>query len=90
VTRVVHVRQEAYDVYVGRPSDFGNPFGLAGTKANFIVATREEAISKYRDWLLSQPDLVARVRAELKDKVIACWCAPLPCHADVLAEIADS
>ncbi|GAG87489.1 unnamed protein product, partial [marine sediment metagenome] len=26
---------------------------------------------------------------ELKGKDLVCWCAPLPCHADVLLELAN-
>lgn len=34
-------------------------------------------------------DLVEAARRELKGKQLACWCAPLPCHGDVLAAVAD-
>ncbi len=83
ITRVVHVKRVAYDVYVGRPSAFGNPFviGRDGTRATVI--------EKYRAWLLAQPALVERVRRELAGKVLGCWCAPLPCHGDVLADLAN-
>lgn len=89
-TRVVHYNKEPYDVYIGRPSIFGNPFShLDGTLARFKVGSREEAISKYREWLMSQPLLVDRVKRELKGKVLGCWCKPKSCHGDVLAEVAD-
>jgi len=26
---------------------------------------------------------------ELKDKVLGCWCAPEPCHGDVLKELTE-
>ena len=29
------------------------------------------------------------IKANLKGKVIACWCAPLQCHADIIASIAN-
>lgn len=87
---VVHCKKAPYDVYVGRPSDFGNPFSHKdGTLAEHRVATREEAISRYEAWLMAQPALVERVKRELRGKVLACWCAPLPCHADVLARVAN-
>jgi hypothetical protein len=97
-TRVVNVRKERYDVYVGRPTVWGNPYGIHtsprgcknSTLARYQVASREEAIARYREWLLSQPELVARARAELRGKTLGCWCKPAPCHGDVLAEIADS
>lgn len=87
---VVHCKKAAYDVYVGRPSPFGNPFShQSGTKAQFLVATRAEAISRFEEWLLTQPELVQRVKRELRGKVLGCWCAPQLCHAEVLARIAN-
>jgi len=47
-------------------------------------------IERYRAWLLSQPDLVARARRELAGKDLVCWCAPLACHGDVLIEVANN
>lgn len=82
--RVVHCRRAPYDAYIGRPSRFGNPFKI-GRDGN-----REQVIAKYRDWLLGQPDLVDAVRRELRGKILGCWCAPLPCHGDVLSEIANA
>ena len=34
--------------------------------------------------------LVLKIKHELKGKDLVCWCAPQPCHADVLLEIANS
>jgi hypothetical protein len=82
--RVVHCKKEAsYDVYIGRPSQWGNPFIIG------VDGTREEVVLKYEEWLLSQPALVLKAKHELKDKVLGCWCAPLACHGDILAKIAD-
>ena len=54
------------------------------------VETREEAIIKFESWLLSQPELVKKVKSELKGKVLGCWCRPWhACHGDVLARIAN-
>lgn len=80
-----------YDVYVGRPSPWGNPFTHAeGTLAQLRVPNRDMTVEAYRKWLLEQPELVARARRELRGKILACWCAPLACHADVLAEVANA
>jgi len=48
-TRVVHCRRERYDVYVGRPSPWGNPFVIGRD------GTREEVIAKYAAWVRTQP-----------------------------------
>jgi hypothetical protein len=71
-------------VYIGRPSIWGNPFviGPHGDRATVIA--------KYRDWLMAQPELVAQAKAELAGKDLVCYCAPLPCHGDVLLEVANS
>jgi hypothetical protein len=81
-TKIVHCRRDPYDVYVGRPSKWGNPFKVG------IHGTRTEVIKRYRAWISEQPELMAEVRI-LKGRVLGCWCAPLPCHAEVLAELAD-
>ena len=81
-TVVVNRRYDGYDVYVGRPTIWGNPF-VVGKDGN-----REEVIDKYRKWAVKQPHLMKNLY-RLKGKRIACWCTPEPCHADVLAELAD-
>jgi Domain of unknown function (DUF4326) len=83
--RVVHCKRERYDVYVGRGrgSRWGNPFKSPRD------GTREEVIAKYERWLLGQPELVAAL-PELRGKVLGCWCAPKPCHADVLLRLANA
>lgn len=84
-----------FDVYVGRSPDrsvgvWGNPFSHQPSRlVRWVVATPEEAVARYREWLMKQPDLVARAQKELHGKVLACWCAPSPCHAYVLAEVAN-
>lgn len=82
MTTVVHCKKSKHDIYIGRPSKWGNPFEIGKD------GTREEVIHKYREWIQTQPSLLKSVH-ELKGKTIACWCAPLPCHGDVLAELAE-
>ena len=82
--RVVHCRQEPFDIYIGRPSPWGNPFRIGRHGSRLAV------LEKYQCWLNGQPELQARARKELRGKVLGCWCAPLPCHGDILARIANS
>lgn len=90
MTRVVNRRKAPFDVYIGRPGPWGNPFShMPGTLAKFKVSSREEAVSRFREWFLAQPELIARARRELKGKVLGCWCKPSLCHGDVIAEIVD-
>jgi len=87
--KVVHCKKEPFDVYIGRPSPWGNPYSHKnGTKAQFKVATIEEAIEKYREYLLSNPELMDKL-SELRGKTLGCWCKPGPCHGDVLLELAN-
>lgn len=81
---MVNCEREEFDVYIGRDGDFGNPFRI-GPAHN-----RTQVIAAYRKWLLSKPDLVARVKVELRGKRLGCWCRPKQCHGDVLAEVANS
>lgn len=82
-TRVVHCKKEPYDVYIGRPSKWGNPFkeGRDGTI--------KEVIDKYRDYILTHPTLVFDLIEELDGKVLGCWCKPKPCHGDILIELLE-
>ena len=79
---VVHCKKSKFDVYIGRPSKWGNPFVLGQD------GTRSEVIKKYKDWILTQPDLLNKL-SEIKGKILGCWCSPLPCHGDVLVELAN-
>lgn len=88
---VVHCEKEKYDVYVARPSKFGNPFShLPGTLAQYKVDSREEAIEYYRNYIFSTPWLFKAAKEELKGKILGCWCSPRLCHAEILAEIANT
>lgn len=68
-------------VYVGRPTKWGNPY-LIGQDG-----TREEVVSKYRSYILNS-HLMDELY-QLRDMDLVCWCAPLPCHADVLLDLAN-
>lgn len=70
-------------IYVGRPSIWGNPFVIGKD------GTRNEVIEKYRQKLLDSPYLMSQLD-HLKGRDLLCWCAPLPCHADVLLELANA
>jgi hypothetical protein len=82
MTRVVHCKKEPYDVYIGRPSKWGNPFEIGKD------GDRAEVIAKYRQYIRHRPDLLRDLKY-LKDKTLGCWCKPQACHGDVLAEMAD-
>lgn len=79
---VVHCKRAPFDVYIGRPSKWGNPFvlGKDGDRTTVIV--------KFEAYIRDNAELMAAL-PELKGKVLGCYCAPLPCHGDVLARLAN-
>jgi hypothetical protein len=80
--KVVHCSRSGYDVYIGRPSIWGNPFEIGKD------GTRAQVVAKYREHVLSSPELMSKL-PELRGKVLGCWCAPQLCHGDVLLELID-
>ncbi len=98
---VVHCKRAAYDVYVGRgrdpktgePGEWGNPFSHRPSRVPgvIVVASVEEAIERYRLHLwaeISSGQLSLERLAALDNKTLGCWCAPGPCHGEVLSEAA--
>ena len=97
VTRVVNLRKEPYDIYIGRGSPFGNPFTHKkdGTKASIVVDSREEAIDLYAMWLVgdveipgAEPPTKDEIMS-LKGKTLGCFCKPKSCHGDVLVALVE-
>lgn len=80
---VVHCKREPFDVYIGRPGKWGNPFSIGKD------GDRAEVCRKHKAWILTQPQLLADLH-ELKGKVLGCWCSPQQCHGDTLAEMANA
>lgn len=80
---VVNIKVSGCDVYVGRPSKWGNPFKLKRETDRALV------LEQYREYLSGRDDLLAAL-PELRGKVLGCYCAPLDCHADIIAELANS
>ena len=78
--KVVNLRKEKYDIYIGRPSKWGNIYEI-GKDGN-----RDEVIAKYQQYIISKPELLQDLK-ELKGKTLGCFCKPLPCHGDVLIEL---
>lgn len=89
-TTVVNMCHDRYDEYIGRGSIWGNPH--SHVRSHFpgviYVNTREEAVERYRGHLISRPDLLSKLWM-LKGRRLGCYCKPLACHGDILAELAD-
>lgn len=84
--RAVHLRRDEYDVRIDRRTKWGNPFviGRDGDRATVIVLYREHLDAELASGRVTLEELAA-----LHGKRLGCWCAPEPCHGDVLAEVAE-
>lgn len=89
MTRVVNLRKEKYDVYIGRAGKeqegyFGNPFSSG---------TREQNIADFRIYfenrLWNDPEFRVKVIG-LKGKRLGCFCKPKACHGDVIVEFIEN
>lgn len=88
---IVHCKKAPYDVYIGRPSKWGNPFShQPGTKAKYKTKTRREAIQKHKEWITEGEGkhLLEDIH-ELKGKILGCWCHNKACHGDILVKLAN-
>lgn len=91
--KVVHIKRDPYDVYIGRGSVWGNPFKIGRD------GTRTEVLRKYKDYLLRGDgrDLLHRI-GELEDKTLGCFCAEAGglttdnetrCHGQLLLQLIE-
>lgn len=81
-----HLADAGRLVRIGRGTPWGNPHRL---RPGAGAGERAAVIAAYERYLRSRPDLLARLPA-LRGRALGCWCAPLPCHGDVLARLADA
>lgn len=90
-TKVVHSQKSDYDVYIGRPSKWGNPFTHKNdgkTLAKYVVGSRKEAIEAFEEYITNgEGKHLLEDLHELKDKTLGCWCKPKSCHGDVLVKL---
>ncbi len=83
--RAVHLRREPFDVRIDRQTRWGNPFRIPrdGDRATVIEKYREHLRAEIAAGRITLEELAA-----LHGKRLGCWCAPEPCHGDVLADAA--
>lgn len=94
-TRVVNLRHEHYDVYIGRAGHgqhgyFGNPFFLA---SNASDNERDACLAKFEQYFIERlrTDVTFKRRVqELQGKKLGCFCKPRRCHGDIIAEYLNS
>lgn len=101
IINVVNKRKHkstSHDFYCGRPSPLGNPFShlTTGTLAKFVVGSREESITKHKEYFLEELKKDGKVKGEFL-KIwkhvmehgtanLICFCAPQSCHCDNIKE----
>lgn len=84
-------------IYVARPAALGNPFVLERGAGD---GERESVIRKYETWLrakihdrspiiMTALQLILAVEATHGEVRLACWCAPRPCHADIIKKLLE-
>jgi len=89
--------------YVGRGTDWGNPYRIGDPVliespspyepgAHYVygpVITRATAVLLFRVWIADR--LEEQIRDELAGKDLVCWCRlDQLCHADVLLQVANA
>ena len=103
MTKVVHIRDwvktDPSYVYVGRAGHgqdgyFGNPIarGRPCPECSLVHAGAGETLQCF--WIYLERRLAADTEfrsrvAGLRGKTLTCFCAPAPCHGDILAAWAD-
>lgn len=91
MTKLINIRdnpnwRKEGAVYIGRGSPFGNPFRFGRHR------DREEAIESYGEYfhrkLRFDKEFLKEVNG-LRDKTLACFCAPKPCHGQVIIDFLE-
>ncbi len=95
-TKVVNMRREPYDVYIGRPGKgesglFGNPYriGFKCARCGLVHHTASSTLPCYEAYLTER---LAKDRAfcvaffALDGKTLGCFCKPGPCHGDIMVK----
>lgn len=79
-TKVVNLRKEKYNIYIGRGSKWGNPYKIG------IDGTRYEVIERYKYYIVTNQELLNSLH-ELRGKILGCYCKPKKCHGTILLEL---
>lgn len=90
---VVNIKNEPWDVYIGRNPKFGNtkwgnPYthkSFNTSYAKYKVSSLEESLYMYEKHVMDS-GLYDQLD-ELEDKILGCHCKPYPCHGDVLIKL---
>lgn len=88
VNQAIHRHRSPMNVFIGRPSVFGNPFTITETRI------REECIALYEKYFnkrIAAKDELYDAVEKLVERVrngehlfLLCFCSPYLCHGDVI------
>tara|TARA_Y100001949_G_C15808556_1_gene252424 strand:+ start:345 stop:602 length:258 start_codon:yes stop_codon:yes gene_type:complete len=83
MTQIVNKKHSNYDVDIGRPSIWGNPYiiGRDGDRATVVA--------KYKEHFLGSFHLKQLATEKLKGKVLGCYCKPEACHGDIIVDFLE-
>lgn len=82
-TTIHNKYKEQYDVYIGRPSIYGNPFQI-GKDGN-----RQDVVNKFRNYFYTKIEFDENFKKQvltLRGKRLGCFCKPNECHGDIICE----
>ena len=83
MTTIHNKYKEQYDVYIGRPSIYGNPFQIGKD------GDRQQVVEKYKNYFYKKihtdEDFKNQV-LNLKGIRVGCFCKPHACHGDIICE----
>ena len=83
MTTVCNKTTDRYDVNIGRPSIYGNPYKIGKD------GTRKDVVEKFRQYFykrITWDDEYLNSILLLKGKRLGCFCKPNDCHGDVICE----
>jgi hypothetical protein len=85
IKRIVNVRNtKAFDIYGGRPGILGNPFSIGEH------GDRNQCIELFKVYAARRVKIDKEFRAKIMEcdgKIVGCFCAPDPCHVEVIDQI---
>lgn len=84
-TLLVNIKKRKSDIYIGRPSKWGNPFKMKYEDERLWVVTAHKDwldgikfqgfAQEEREWILANLHL-------LEGKILGCYCSPKLCHGN--------
>lgn len=91
-TKVINKSSGEPGIFCGRGSIYGNPYTSIKdkeTKAEFVVETREESISKFKEYFdkkIKKDLTFKKAVLKLRNETLVCYCDPLPCHVHIIRD----